>query len=432
MYVCGVTVYDDCHIGHARVATIFDSLVRFLVTLNLSVVYVRNITDVDDKIINKAKERKCNPADIANQYIASMHSDYDSLGLLRPTQEPLATRYLINMFECIQILLDKKVAYATTKGDIYFSVSAFKDYGKLSKRSIEDMFSGVRVLNDENKKHPEDFALWKIVDTSDYGYQSPFGVGRPGWHIECSAMARTCLGEQIDIHGGGNDLIFPHHENEIAQTESITNKTFASHWLHVGFVNYDNKKMSKSLGNTLLIKQFRKLYSADTLRYFMLSTHYRSPINYHHKSLSQAVEKLTKIQTALHVDVEINSLDITDNEFYKEFINHLLNDFNTPEALQILHLLAHEIHTNKSKNRLKIANHLSIVLKILCSYLGLFSETTIKSNISKANIEELVAKRNIYRTNGDYKNSDIIRNDLLEQGVILEDGPLGTSWRYKL
>ena len=431
LYVCGVTVYAHCHIGHARVAVFFDTLVRVLKASGYAVTYVRNITDIDDKILSKAAQEGSSVIDIVNKYITSMTEDYDNLNLLRPDKEPLATDHMEQIITFIQELDQKGFTYKLPSGDIAFDISKFKDYGMLSKKKQQDLIIGKRVKRDDTKKNPTDFVLWKMAKPGEVSYQSPYGAGRPGWHIECSTMVNTCLGEQIDIHGGGNDLQFPHHENEIAQSQSLTKKKLASVWMHVGFLNTKDEKMSKSKGNMVSIKEALKEASAEVLRYFFLSTHYRSPINYQSFSLEQSRQRLTKIQTALqHRKNSTFTFDISD-QLLQPFWDALYSDINTPKALKYMEEVASKIHALiENKNESKTEPYLQ-ALKSMTDILGLFASEG-RDLSQDVQITELLKVREKARAEKNYALSDSVRSELDSLGIVVEDGPSGTIARRKI
>lgn len=435
MYVCGMTVYDMCHIGHARVMVVFDVVYRYLCEVfgKEHVTYVRNITDIDDKIIKRANENSESIDSLTERYIHEMNLDAGALGVLQPDQEPRATVHMEQIIAMIGALVDKGYAYAAENGDVYYDVSMFKQYGRLSGKQLEDLRAGERVAVDEAKQDPLDFVLWKAAKPDEPAWDSPWGKGRPGWHIECSAMSTYCLGNHFDIHGGGLDLQFPHHENEIAQSEAATGDKFVNVWMHNGFVRVDEEKMSKSLGNFFTIREVLKQYAPEVLRYFILSSHYRSPLNYSDQHLDNAKGALTTLYTALRgFDVAPAADD--DDAYVRRFRSVMDDDFNTPEAQAILFELAHEI--NKQRDP-AIARQYAATLKYLGGLLGLLQQSpeaflqgaSAAEGPAADEIEALIRQRTDARQNKDWAESDRIRDLLREQGVILEDGPEGTTWR---
>lgn len=431
MYVCGVTVYDDCHIGHARTYTSVDVIVRYLKFRGFNVNYVRNITDIDDKIIKRANENKETVNALTDRYIQSMYDDFHALQLLSPTHEPRATQYIPQMIHLIEKLIVKQHAYVGANGDVYFDVRSFKDYGCLSHHNIEDLESGARVEISEVKRDPLDFVLWKLAKPNEPSWESPWGEGRPGWHIECSAMAHELLGEHFDMHGGGRDLIFPHHENEIAQSCGASNKPFANTWVHGGFLQIDKEKMSKSLGNFITIKQALKENSPEVLRYFLLSSHYRSPLIYMDDSLQQARQGLTRFYTALRFLPKADR--IFNTEYEKKFIEAMDDDFNTPIAISILFELAHDIQRTRDTDINKAAAH-GALLKYLGGALGLFHQDIEQffqadAGVDVDKINAFIAARNEARASKNWAEADRIRKVLSSMSIVIEDGANGTTWR---
>ena len=437
MYVCGMTVYDMCHIGHARVLVVFDVVYRYLCHLYGKdyVTYVRNITDVDDKIINRANENRESIDELTGRYIAEMHHDIEALGVLPPNEEPRATRHMREIIAMIQALLDKGFAYQASNGDVYYDVSKFTAYGKLSGKQVEDLRAGARIAVDEAKDDPLDFVLWKVAKPEEPSWDAPWGPGRPGWHIECSAMSTGCLGNHFDIHGGGLDLQFPHHENEIAQSEAATGESFVNVWMHNGFVRVDEEKMSKSLGNFFTIREVTAKYDPEVLRYFILSSHYRSPLNYSDVHLENAKGALTTLYTALR-GIEVSDETVSqDNPYVQRFHAAMQDDFNTAEALAVLFELAREINKQRDSDPDKAQNAAS-VLHSLAGLLGLLQRSPedylrggVTGGIQDAEIEALIQQRTAARQNKDWAESDRIRDELKAQGIILEDGAGGTTWR---
>ena len=426
-----MTVYDDTHIGHARTFLSFDLIVRYLRNIGFKVTYVRNITDVDDKIISRAKELNLDPTDLVQKYINSMQEDFESLGMINPDLEPRATENINSIISLIETLIDKGHAYEGDS-DVYFSVESFKSYGKLSGRNLEDMLAGARVDIDVDKKNPSDFVLWK-KDTEGIKWDSPWGLGRPGWHIECSAMSIDALGETFDIHGGGSDLKFPHHENEIAQSECVTGKEFAKFWMHTGSLKIDKEKMSKSLGNFVTIKESLKNHSPEVLRLFLISSHYRSPLNYSDESIEEAKSSLDRLYNSIE-DLEYVSKESVKSEYSDKFHNAMQDDFNTPSAISVLFEIARQVNSLKKDNEIEEATKLASELYDLSSILGLLQQDPNDYfrdgiNISESQIQSLIDKRNKARAEKDFTLSDKIRDDLLEMGIALEDRNNETVWR---
>ncbi len=434
LYVCGMTVYDLCHLGHARVMVAFDVVVRYLRS-RFRVTYVRNITDIDDKIIARALERG-EPIDVlTRRYIDAMHEDERALGVPPPDHEPRATAHLPAIIAMIGTLIDKGYAYRADSGDVYYRVRAFAGYGALSGKSIDDLRAGARVQSGEGKEDPLDFALWKAAKPEEPAWSSPWGKGRPGWHIECSAMSIECLGTHFDIHGGGPDLKFPHHENEIAQSEAATGERFVNLWMHNGPVDVDRQKMSKSLGNFLTIRDALARYDAETLRYFLLQSHYRSPLDYSEKALTAAKTSLTRLYATLEGVTPMAGAAGADHE--QRFLESMDDDFNTPLALSVLFDLAHEIH--KSGKDSAQAAALAFRLHRLGGLLGLLGRPPaafLRSGgaevLPEVEIERLIAERDLARGERRFADSDRIREELGRRGVILEDvAGGGTRWRRR-
>lgn len=443
MYVCGMTVYDYCHIGHARVMVVFDMVQRWLRASGYQVTYVRNITDIDDKIILRALENKETLASLTERFIAAMHEDADALGVERPDHEPKATAYIPQMQQMIDVLLQKGLAYCSQDGDVNYAVRRFPGYGQLSGKSLDDLRAGERVAAKHSKEDPLDFVLWKAAkaeEPAESRWSSPWGEGRPGWHIECSAMSCSLLGEHFDIHGGGADLQFPHHENEIAQSAGASGQPFVNVWMHNGFVHVNEEKMSKSLGNFFTIRDVLKLYDAEVIRFFILRAHYRSPLNYSDSHLEDARNALTRAYIALKEvptlsQEERNTLTIDwDNPYAQRFSAALNDDFNTPEAFAVLFDLIAEL--NRSDNIVK--PRLGRLLRSLASLLGLLqrdAQTFLHTASTHALIDEpailsKIAERQAAKSAKDYAGADKIRAELLALGVLLEDKPNGiTEWR---
>ncbi len=442
MYVCGMTVYDLCHLGHARVLVVFDAVTRYLRYCGYEVKYVRNITDIDDKIINRANENGEDFSELTERFIKAMHEDAAQLGVLPPDEEPRATASMKEIIDMIQTLVDKGFAYTTqtdeghnnTWGDVYYDVSAFENYGKLSGKKLEDLRAGERVAVDENKDDPLDFVLWKAAKPGEPSWDSPWGKGRPGWHIECSAMSTCCLGNHFDIHGGGQDLQFPHHENEIAQSEAATGETFVNLWMHNGFVRINDEKMSKSLNNFFTVREILKLYKGEEIRYFVLASQYRSPLNYSDQLLDTARTALSRLYNTLRGLNVPESYDETDPAIEK-FREAMDDDFNTPEALAVLFDLANQVNRLRGENEAG-ALQKAAVLKKLANVLGLLEadpEEFLQSGASvsedSADIDVMIEARKTARENKDWAEADRIRDELDAMGIILEDKDGKTVWR---
>lgn len=438
MYVCGMTVYDLCHIGHARVLVAFDVIVRYLTAKGYDVNYVRNITDIDDKIIQRAQENNETVAELTKRMIAAMHHDLAELAILPPTHEPKATDAIPRMCDLIQTLLDKAYAYRAENGDICYAVDRFKTYGQLAHQNLEKLRSGSRVAIDLTKKDPLDFVLWKSAKPDEPSWQSPWGAGRPGWHIECSAMSMAALGEHFDIHGGGLDLVFPHHQNEIAQSEGASGKKFVNTWIHVGFVQVDRQKMSKSLGNFFTLRDVLAQYPAEVIRYFLVASHYRSPIHYSQENLQIAGAALQRLYTSLRGLVEETdnpSNDEIAEDYQEKFYRAMDDDFNTPDALAVLFDLARDINRHREQD-LARAKQLARCLRHLASVLGILQqdpEQFLRSGIQQdtSQITQLIDARNKARAAKNWQQADKIRDQLLDLGVTLEDTATGTEWRRK-
>lgn len=432
MYVCGMTVYDYCHLGHARVMVVFDMVNRWLRQSGYAVTYVRNITDIDDKIIARANENGETITALTNRFITAMDEDSARLGVMRPDIEPRATDYIAEMINMITALINKQHAYAADNGDVYYSVSSFASYGKLSGKSLEDLRAGERVDIDQHKRDPLDFVLWKSAKPNEPSWDSPWGPGRPGWHIECSAMGEKQLGKHFDIHGGGQDLQFPHHENEIAQSEGAHGCTFVNYWMHNGFIRVDDEKMSKSLGNFFTIRQVLEQYDAEVVRFFILRAQYRSPLNYSDHHLNDAKQALTRLYTALRgVEAEVAELD-WQQAHAARFQQAMNDDFNTPEACAVLFELATEVNRSGSVQ-------LAGLLKTLAGMLGLLQrdaeeflqgkEDGGSDGLSAEDIRSLIDQRLAAKQAKNYAEADRLRALLTAQDIILEDTPAGTTWR---
>jgi len=435
MYVCGMTIYDLCHVGHARMMMSFDVVQRWLKASGYAVNYVRNITDIDDKIIRRAVERGITIRQLTDEMAAAMHQDIAALGIEPPTHEPRATDYVGQMLDLISKLEAKGLAYRATNGDVNYAVRKFEGYGKLSGKSLDQLRAGERVAVDDGKQDPLDFVLWKsakLEEPSDAKYESAFGTGRPGWHIECSAMACALLGEQFDIHGGGLDLQFPHHENEIAQSEGANDKPLANYWLHNGFLNVDNEKMSKSLGNFFTIRDVLKSYDGETIRFFVLRTHYRSPFNYSDAGLDDARNGLRRLYTALGSisleGVDSSAIDWTQPQAAR-FKAAMDEDFNTPIAVAVLFDLAAEVNRSRSVEAGRL-------LKALAGVLGLLQQSPTKylqgdvggDTMDTGAIEALIVARAEAKKARNFAEADRIRQDLLARGIELKDSAQGTTW----
>jgi len=429
MYVCGITVYDLCHVGHARMMIAFDLIYRWLRTLGYQVTYVRNITDIDDKIIRRALERQMGIRALTEEMVAEMHTDLGRLGVLPPTHEPRATEFVPQMLAMIGALEAKGLAYRSGNGDVNYAVRKFPGYGKLSGKSIDELRSGERVAVLEGKDDPLDFVLWKAAkaeEPADAKYASEFGVGRPGWHIECSAMACALLGEQFDLHGGGADLQFPHHDNEIAQSEGATSKPPAVVWAHNGLLNVDQVKMSKSLGNFFTIREVLARYDGETVRFFMLRTHYRSPFSFSDANLDDARASLRRLYTALDgLDVAATPIDLSQPQA-AAFHAAMNDDFNTPVAVAVLFELANELNRTRALST-------AALLKGLADTLGILQQSPraylqAGNTLDTDSIAERIAARAAAKQARDFALADKIRDDLLAQGIVLQDSPTGTTW----
>jgi len=438
MYVCGMTVYDYCHIGHARVMVVFDMVARYFRYLGYDLTYVRNITDIDDKIIQRANENGEEFGKLTERFIDAMHEDERALSVLSPDIEPRATQSVAQIIAMIESLVSKGLAYIGSNGDVFYSVDKFKNYGQLSGKNLDELQAGERVDVDLAKRNPMDFVLWKMAKPNEPAWESPWGAGRPGWHIECSAMSTCCLGNHFDIHGGGMDLQFPHHENEIAQSEGATGEKFVNLWMHNGFVRVNEEKMSKSLGNFFTVREVLQRYRPEIIRFFILSSHYRSPLNYSDEHLNEAGTALTRLYTALR-GVEVAEATV-EGDYKARFEQAMDDDFNTPVALSVLFDLARELNKVKENDREK-AVQLAATLKYLSGLLGILQDdpdTFLKGGaiagsgavtLSDEQIEQQIQARLEAKKNKDWSTADRIRNELKEQGIILEDVPGGTNWR---
>lgn len=436
MYVCGITIYDLCHIGHGRTFVAFDAITRYLRYLGYDVNYVRNVTDVDDKIIKRAIENNETCEQLTTRMLAEMHKDFDALNIARPDSEPRATHHIAEIIELTEALIKRGHAYVADNGDVMFAIDTDPDYGLLSRQDLEQLQAGARVEVANVKRNPMDFVLWKMSKPGEPSWESPWGDGRPGWHIECSAMNGKELGHHFDIHGGGSDLMFPHHENEIAQSTCAHDGPYVNYWMHSGMVMVDKEKMSKSLNNFFTIRDVLAYYDAETVRYFLLSGHYRSQLNYTEENLKQARTALERLYTSLR-GTDANAQPVGGEAFEAQFIDAMNDDFNTPEAYSVLFDLAREVNRLKSVD-MNAANGLAAVLRKLAKVLGLLEqepEHFLQSG-AKADdagevekIESLIQQRNDARKNKDWAAADVARDALTAMGIVLEDGPQGTVWR---
>lgn len=439
MYVCGVTIYDLCHIGHGRTFVAFDVITRYFRFLGYDLTYVRNITDVDDKIIKRALENGETCDELTERMLQEMYADFDALNIKRPDFEPRATRHIPQIIELTQKLLDKDHAYIADNGDVMFAVDTDPTYGILSKQNLEQLQAGARVEVVDVKRNPIDFVLWKMSKPNEPSWDSPWGKGRPGWHIECSAMNCQQLGEHFDIHGGGSDLMFPHHENEIAQSTCAHSGKYVNYWMHSGMVMIDHEKMSKSLNNFFTIRDVLAYYDAETVRYFLLSGHYRSQLNYSEENLKQARIALERLYTALRDTDSTTAYQSTNSIYYQRFCDAMNDDFNTPEAYSVLFDLAREINKAKAEHNMAQANQLAAELRYLADILGLLAQDPIqflqadnRDSIDSAQVEALIKQRNEARANKNWALADQARDVLNAMNIVLEDGANGTTWRKKV
>ncbi len=431
MYVCGMTVYDYCHLGHARVMVVFDVVRRWLRVSEYNVTYVRNITDIDDKIIKRALENNEPMAALTERFITAMDEDAAALGIEKPDHEPRATQYVQGMLDMIEVLREKGLAYQASDGDVNYAVRKFEGYGKLSGKSLDDLRAGERVQVDMAKDDPLDFVLWKRAKEGEPSWDSPWGKGRPGWHIECSAMSSALLGKHFDIHGGGQDLQFPHHENEIAQSEGAHQCTFVNTWMHNGFVRVDNEKMSKSLGNFFTVREILARYDPEVVRFFIIRAQYRSPLNYSDHHLDDAKQGLTRLYTALKdFDVAADAI-AWSNAHAAKFREAMDDDFNTPEAVAVLFELANEINKLKSIDTARLLKSLAGVLGLLQRDASAFLQagTPSADGMTPEHIETQIAARTAAKKAKNYAGADRIRKALAEAGIVLEDSAQGTIWR---
>lgn len=441
LYVCGMTVYDYCHLGHARVLVAFDVITRFMRSLGFNVTYVRNITDIDDKILQRADENGEAFTALTERFIRFMHEDEARLGVQRPDIEPRATGHIEDIIRMVKVLIDKGYAYHAENHDVYYAVNQFANYGHLSHKNPDELLAGARVEVDEAKRDPRDFALWKAAKEGEVCWDSPWGKGRPGWHIECSAMSTCCLGNTFDIHGGGPDLPFPHHENEIAQSEAATGQQYARYWMHAGAVRVDGEKMSKSLGNFFTIREILDKYHPEVVRFLLISSHYRSAINYSEESLQTAKGALDRFYTALKGFDHIRPRPLAELDNSEPavgaFVQAMEDDFNTPEAIAAMFELTRELNAAVKQGQQQRAEELALVLKSLGSSLGILElgadsflqAGAASGGLDNSAIEALIAARQQAKDNRDYQRADEIRTELSEQGIVLEDSRDGTTWR---
>ncbi len=435
MYVCGVTIYDLCHIGHGRTFVSFDVVSRYLRYLGFDLTFVRNITDIDDKIIKRAAENGESCEALTERLIGDMHADFDALGMKRPDIEPRATAYIKEIIAMCERLIEQNYAYVADNGDVMFEVSQFKDYGKLSRQDLDQLQAGARVDIETAKRSPLDFVLWKMSKPGEPTWESPWGLGRPGWHIECSAMNSAILGDHFDIHGGGSDLMFPHHENEIAQSCCANHTTYVNTWMHSGMVMIDREKMSKSLGNFFTIRDVLAHYDAETVRYFLMSGHYRSQLNYSEDNLKQARSALERLYTALR-DLDVNASAEGGDEFVERFKAAMNDDFNTPEAYSVFFDMVREINRLKSTD-MAAASALGARLRELAEVVGLLGQSPEaflqgdQNDDEVTQIEALIQQRLDARAAKDWAAADAARDALTAMGIVLEDGAAGTTWRRK-
>ncbi|ARN65628.1 Cysteinyl-tRNA synthetase [Vibrio vulnificus] len=436
MYVCGVTIYDLCHIGHGRTFVSFDVVSRYLRYLGYDLTFVRNITDIDDKIIKRAAENGETCDSLTERLIGEMHADFDALNMKRPDVEPRATQYIQEIIELVERLIERGFAYVADNGDVMFEVNKFDEYGKLSKQDLDQLQAGARVDVETAKRCPLDFVLWKMSKPGEPTWESPWGPGRPGWHIECSAMNSSILGNHFDIHGGGSDLQFPHHENEIAQSCCAHDTQYVNTWMHSGMVMVDKEKMSKSLGNFFTIRDVLGHYDAETVRYFLMSGHYRSQLNYSEENLNQARASLERLYTSLR-GLDFSAAPAGGEEYVSRFTAAMNDDFNTPEAYSVLFDMAREINRLKTED-LANASALGALMRELADVIGILHqdpEAFLKGDAGNddevAEIEALIKLRNDSRAAKDWANADMARDKLNEMGIVLEDGPDGTTWRRK-
>jgi cysteinyl-tRNA synthetase len=431
MYVCGMTVYDDCHLGHARMLLSFDMVYRWLQASGYDVTYVRNITDVDDKIIARAAENNESIGELTKRMITHLHRDTGRLLMLPPTFEPCATEHVPGMVALIEKLIGNGLAYPAANGDVYYAVAKFVGYGKLSGKSLSDLRAGERIEIDPHKRDPLDFVLWKAAKPGEPSWPSPWGAGRPGWHIECSVMSEHLLGQHFDIHGGGHDLQFPHHENEIAQSEGAHGHEFVNYWMHNGFLRFNDEKMSKSLGNFFKIDDVLKTYDAEVVRFFILRAHYRSPLNYTETTLADAKNALDRLYTSLkgsNSPVEVIDWNEPNSRRFRDAMD---DDFNTPEAVAVMFELANEINRSRSTSAAALLKSLAATLGLLQRDPQAYLQATLENEAAPATeqIEAQIAARTAAKKARNFAEADRIRAELLAAGIVLEDSAQGTTWR---
>ena len=436
MYVCGLTTYDYSHIGHARMFVAFDVVVRYLRFIGYQVTYVRNITDIDDKILRRASETGEYFEDLTARFIKATREDEEALFVVKPDSEPRATAHISEIIAMIEKLISGDFAYRADNGDVYYAVRQFEHYGKLSNTNLDELLAGARIEIGELKRDPRDFALWKAASDEEVGWDSPWGYGRPGWHIECSAMSTCCLGDSFDIHGGGSDLMFPHHENEIAQTEAATGKTFARYWMHNGPVRVDNEKMSKSLGNFFTVREVLAKYPAEVVRYLLVASHYRSPINYSDQGLDQAASALERLYLAVRGTAFNTAKELVNSRYERAFRQAMDDDFNTAEAIGVLFDLARDLNKAKEADH-EQAGQLARLLLKLASVLGILqgdADVFLKKGAHQVDaklVDSLIAQRKQARADKNWALADQIRDQLYDMKVVIEDGVDGSQWRIE-
>lgn len=436
MYVCGLTTYAYSHIGHARMFVAFDVVVRYLRFIGYQVTYVRNITDIDDKILRRASETGEYFEDLTARFIKATREDEEALFVVKPDSEPRATAHISEIIAMIEKLISGDFAYRADNGDVYYAVRQFEHYGKLSNTNLDELLAGARIEIGELKRDPRDFALWKAASDEEVGWDSPWGYGRPGWHIECSAMSTCCLGDSFDIHGGGSDLMFPHHENEIAQTEAATGKTFARYWMHNGPVRVDNEKMSKSLGNFFTVREVLAKYPAEVVRYLLVASHYRSPINYSDQGLDQAASALERLYLAVRGTAADTAKELVNSRYERAFRQAMDDDFNTAEAIGVLFDLARDLNKAKEVDH-EQAGQLARLLLKLASVLGILqgdADAFLQrgaTEVDAALVDALIAQRKQARADKNWALADQIRDKLNGMKVVIEDGVDGSQWRIE-
>jgi cysteinyl-tRNA synthetase len=436
MYVCGLTTYDYSHIGHARMFVAFDVVVRYLRFIGYQVTYVRNITDIDDKILRRASETGEYFEDLTARFIKATREDEEALFVVKPDSEPRATAHISEIIAMIEKLISGDFAYRAENGDVYYAVRQFEHYGKLSNTNLDELLAGARIEIGELKRDPRDFALWKAASDEEVGWDSPWGYGRPGWHIECSAMSTCCLGDSFDIHGGGSDLMFPHHENEIAQTEAATGKTFARYWMHNGPVRVDNEKMSKSLGNFFTVREVLAKYPAEVVRYLLVASHYRSPINYSDQGLDQAASALERLYLAVRGTAANTAKELVNSRYERAFRQAMDDDFNTAEAIGVLFDLARDLNKAKEADH-EQAGQLARLLLKLAGVLGILqgdADVFLQRGAAEVDaglVDALIAQRKQARADKNWTLADQIRDQLNGMKVVIEDGVDGSQWRIE-